>query len=353
MKITFRWYGESDRITLNQIRQIPCVSGVVSAIYDTPVGSVWSEESIARLVGQCNAAGLECEVIESVPVHEDIKLGLPSAKRYIDAYCENIRRLAKHGVKCICYNFMPVFDWLRSDLETPLPDGSNALTYRHRTVLEMDPATSELSLPGWDESYTKEGLKALLKQYESVDEEKLWGNLQHFLEAVIPVAEAEGVKMGIHPDDPPYPILGLPRIAGNMEDFKYILNAVDMPFNGVCFCTGSLSAGKDNDIPALLEEVKERVYFAHLRAVKKDDMGNFYEADHLDGDVDMYRVVEILSKENQNRAESIVFRPDHGHQLLDDLHKVSNPGYSAIGRLKGLAEIRGLELGVIRNANPS
>ncbi len=344
MKITFRWYGESDRITLNQIRQIPCVSGVVSAIYDTPVGSVWSEESIARLVGQCNAAGLECEVIESVPVHEDIKLGLPSAKRYIDAYCDNIRRLAKHGVKCICYNFMPVFDWLRSDLETPLPDGSNALTYRHRTVLEMDPATSELSLPGWDESYTKEGLKALLKQYESVDEEKLWGNLQRFLEAVIPVAEAEGVKMGIHPDDPPWGIFGLPRIITGADNIKRFLSLVDSPANGITLCTGSLGVARENDLSEIAEIAKGRIPFVHMRNIKITGERDFEETAHPScyGNVDMYAVLKKLLDDGFDGY----VRPDHGRMIWGEKGRY---GYGLYDRALGATYLAGLYEGIVKS----
>jgi mannonate dehydratase len=253
MKITFRWYGREDKIPLEYIKQIPCISGVVSAVYDVPVGEVWSEKSIDTLIADCHALGLECEVIESVPVHEDIKLGKPSAKGYIEAYKENIRRLGARGVKCICYNFMPVFDWLRSDLKTVMPDGSNALTYKGETVLSMNPLTSDLSLPGWDSSYTKEGLKALLNEYKGVNASKLRENLATFLKEIIPVAEESGVKMAIHPDDPPWGIFGLPRIVSTKEDIKSLLDAVPSVNNGLTLCTGSLGVGAFNNLKDIAE----------------------------------------------------------------------------------------------------
>ena len=231
MKMTFRWYGESDPVALTQIRQIPTVSGVVSAVYDVPVGEVWPQEKINALKQTANQNGLAFEVVESVPVHEDIKLGAPKADEYIDAYCENIRRLGAAGVRCICYNFMPVFDWLRSNLAMPHPDGSNGLAYVNKTVLAMNPQKSELSLPGWDESYTKEQLGALLEAYRAVGEEQLWQNLEHFLNRIIPVAEQAGVLMAIHPDDPPWGIFGLPRIITGEENIARFLKLYNSKAN--------------------------------------------------------------------------------------------------------------------------
>lgn len=383
----WRWYGPNDSVSLQDVKQAGA-SVIVNALHHIPHGEVWPLETILERKAYIEKAGLTWGVVESLPVHEVIKTRSRGYEQYIKNYKASLVNLAKAGVKTVCYNFMPVLDWTRTQLDYTLENGAKALYFNFIDlaifdiyVLKRSGAESEYPKEVFNQAAKKakglssneldelakvilmgipneknielEDLRKNIDVYKNIDKQGLRENLKLFLEDIAQVCQENGIKMTIHPDDPPYPILGLPRIAGNMEDFKYILNAVDKPFNGVCFCTGSLSAGKDNDIPALLEEVKERVYFAHLRAVKIDDMGNFYEADHLDGDVDMYRVVEILSKENQNRAESIVFRPDHGHQLLDDLHKVSNPGYSAIGRLKGLAEIRGLELGVIRNANPS
>lgn len=231
MKMTFRWYGESDPVALTQIRQIPTVSGVVSAVYDVPVGEVWPQEKINALKQTANQNGLAFEVVESVPVHEDIKLGAPKADEYIDAYCENIRRLGAAGVRCICYNFMPVFDWLRSNLAMPHPDGSNGLAYVNKTVLAMNPQKSELSLPGWDESYTKEQLGALLEAYRTVGEEQLWQNLEHFLNRIIPVAEQAGILMAIHPDDPPWGIFGLPRIITGEENIARFLKLYNSKAN--------------------------------------------------------------------------------------------------------------------------
>ena len=248
MKMTFRWYGDNDPVTLEKIRQIPKMTGIVSAVYDVPAGGVWSEESIMELKKKAEDNGLEFEVVESVPVPEDIKLGNEKAPKLIENYCENVRRLGKAGVKCICYNFMPVFDWLRSELEHQHPDSSNGLAYDDKTVLSMNPLTSELSLPGWDESYSKDELKELLNKYKEIDEERLWKNLETFLKAVIPVAEESGVKMAIHPDDPPWGIFGLPRIITTEKNLERFLKLVDSPANGLTFCTGSLGADVNNDL---------------------------------------------------------------------------------------------------------
>ena len=247
MKMTFRWYCPTDPVTLEKIRQIPGMSGIVSAVYDVKPGGVWSMESIQQIKTAAQANGLEFEVVESVPVPEDIKLGNKKAPALIDAYCENIRRLGQAGVKCVCYNFMPVFDWLRSELEHVQPDGANALAYDEATVRAMDPAKGDLSLPGWDASYTKEELKSLLAAYAQIDENQLWKNLTAFLEAVIPVAREAGVNMAIHPDDPPWGMFGLPRIITCAENYRRFLNIVPDAHNGLTFCTGSLGANPEND----------------------------------------------------------------------------------------------------------
>jgi mannonate dehydratase len=343
MNIVFRWYGEDDKVTLDNIRQIPVVSGVVSAIYDTPVGSVWSEESITRLVKNCNDKGLSCEVIESVPVHEDVKLGLPSAKEYIENYKENIRRLGRHGVKCICYNFMPVFDWLRSDLEKQKPDGSNALAYDHKTVLSMNPLTSSLSLPGWDSSYSKDGLKALLKQYEGVDEERLWQNLTTFLKEVIPVAEESGVKMAIHPDDPPWSIFGLPRIITNYENYKRFLKIVDSPANGITLCTGSLGASRENNLYDIIKLAKGRIPFVHIRNVKLTGERDFEETAHPSacGSLDIYRIMKALIDDGFDGY----IRPDHGRMIWGEKGRY---GYGLYDRALGACYIGGICEAIIK-----
>ena len=270
MKMTFRWYGEKDCIPLSYIKQIHGMSGVVTAVYDVPVGEVWPLESLQKQKAMCEEAGLELEVIESIPVHEDIKLGLPTRDHYIEVYKQNIINCGKVGVKCVCYNFMPVFDWLRSELEFEHEDGSNGLAYVNETVLSLNPLTSELSLPGWDESYTKEGLRALLNEYSKLTEEDLWDNLKAFLEKVIPVAEECGVNLAIHPDDPPWDIFGLPRIITGKANLERFLRLVDSPANGITFCTGSLGCTSNNDIVDMIRTFGKRIHFAHLRNVKWD-----------------------------------------------------------------------------------
>lgn len=337
MKITFRWYGKGDRITLDQIRQIPFVRGVVSAIYDTPPGSIWKEESIKELVESAQEKGLECEVIESVPVHEDIKLGLPSAKQYIENYKENIRRLGKYGVKCICYNFMPVFDWLRSDLEKEQKDGANALSYSHDKVLSMDPLKSELSLPGWDSSYSKEDLKALLNKYKNVGPEELWANLTVFLKEIIPVAEECGIKMAIHPDDPPWPIFGLPRIITDYENIKRFLRVVDSPSNGITLCTGSLGVAGENDLIKIIKMAKGRVHFVHIRNVKRSGERDFEETAHPSeyGSIDIFEIVKAL---HETGFDGYV-RPDHGRMIWGEKGRY---GYGLYDRALGATYIGGL-----------
>ncbi len=337
MKMTFRWYGDSDPVTLDHIRQIPMMTGIVSAIYNVPAGGVWSRESIAELKKKANDKGLEFEVVESVPVPEDIKLGNEKAPQLIENYCENVRRLGEAGVKCICYNFMPVFDWLRSELEHIHADGSNGLAYDEETVLSMNPLTSELSLPGWDESYTKEQLKDLLRQYEELGEEKLWENVKTFLEAVIPVAEESGVKMAIHPDDPPWGIFGLPRIITNEENLDRFLKLVDSPANGLTFCTGSLGASENNDLVRMIKKYEGRIHFAHLRNIKHLGDRQFMETAHPSscGSFDMYEIVKAL---NDSGFDGYV-RPDHGRMIWGEKGRY---GYGLFDRALGATYLTGL-----------
>lgn len=337
MKLTFRWYGDSDPVTLEKIRQIPTMTGIVSAVYDVPAGGVWSEESIAELKAKAETAGLEFEVVESVPVPEDIKLGNDKAPQLIENYCENVRRLGKAGVKVICYNFMPVFDWLRSELTRQNADGSNSLAYDDATVLAMNPLTSELSLPGWDESYTKEGLKDLLNQYKQIDEEVLWQNLKTFLEAVIPVAEESGVKMAIHPDDPPWGLFGLPRIITNEQNLERFLKLVDSPANGLTFCTGSLGAGQGNDLPAMAKKFADRIHFVHLRNIRWTGPKDFEETGHPTscGSLDMYAIVKALYEGGFDGY----IRPDHGRMIWGETGRY---GYGLYDRALGATYIAGL-----------
>lgn len=337
MKITFRWYGEGDKVTLNNIRQIPCIDGVVTAIYDVPVGEVWPVEKIAALKASVNAAGLNFEVVESVPVHEDIKLGNANAPRLIENYCENVRRLGAAGVKCICYNFMPVFDWLRSNLSLELTDGSTALAYDHATVLALNPLTSDLNLPGWDSSYTKAGLRALLESYKDIDEEALWKNVTAFLQAVIPVAEEAGVKMAIHPDDPPWGIFGLPRIITNESNVKRFLSIVDSPSNGITLCTGSLGVAKTNDMVSIVKACKGKMPFVHLRNIKITGDNCFEESGHLSekGSLDMHAIVKALV---DGGFDGYV-RPDHGRMIWGETGRA---GYGLYDRALGAMYLAGL-----------
>ena len=337
MKMTFRWYGGDDPVTLEKIRQIPRMTGIVSAVYDVPPGEVWSEESIAAIKEQAAANGLEFEVVESVPVPEDIKLGNKKAPALIDAYCENIRRLGQAGVKCVCYNFMPVFDWLRSELEHVQPDGANALAYDEATVRAMDPAKGDLSLPGWDASYTKEELKSLLAAYAQIDENQLWKNLTAFLEAVIPVAREAGVNMAIHPDDPPWGMFGLPRIITCAENYRRFLNIVPDAHNGLTFCTGSLGANPKNDLPAMAAEFCDRIHFLHLRNIKRTGERQFQEVAHPTdcGSLDMYGIVKALV----DHGFDGYVRPDHGRMIWGEKGRY---GYGLFDRALGAAYITGL-----------
>lgn len=337
VKMTFRWYGDSDPVTLEKIRQIPKMTGIVSAVYDVPPGDVWSVESIAALKKKAADNGLEFEVVESVPVPEEIKLGSEKAPQLIENYCENIRRLGKAGVKCICYNFMPVFDWLRSELEHQQADGANALAYDDAAVRAMNPLESELSLPGWDESYSKEELKELLIRYQDITEERLWENLKVFLEHVIPVAEKSGIKMAIHPDDPPWGLFGLPRIITNEENLERFLKLSDSPANGLTFCTGSLGASKDNDLPRMAKKFASRIYFAHLRNILRTGDRQFEEVGHPTdcGSLDMYGIVKSLV---EGGFDGYV-RPDHGRMIWGEHGRY---GYGLYDRALGAAYLNGL-----------
>lgn len=337
MKMTFRWYGDGDPVTLSAIRQIPRVSGIVSAVYDVPPGEVWSRESIAALKAKAEANGLEFEVVESVPVPEGIKLGNADAPRLIDNYCENVRRLGEAGVKCICYNFMPVFDWLRSDLKRQQPDGANALAYDEETVLGMDPSKGDLSLPGWDTSYTKDELQGLLAAYGKLDSEGLWKNLKTFLTAVIPVAKEAGVNMAIHPDDPPWGIFGLPRIITDAGNIRRFLELVPEKNNGLTFCTGSLGAAQSNDLPSMAAEFADRIHFAHLRNIRYTGERCFEEVGHPTqcGSLDMYAIVKALC---DNGFDGYV-RPDHGRMIWGE---TGRGGYGLYDRALGAAYLTGL-----------
>lgn len=337
MKMTFRYYGADDPVTLTAISQIPTVRSIVSAIYDVPAGGVWSRESIAALKQAAADHGLSFEVVESVPVPEDIKLGTDKAPALIENYCENVRRLGEAGVKCICYNFMPVFDWLRSELRRPAADGSNSLAYDEQTVLAMNPAKGGLSLPGWDESYTLEGLRDLLKQYESMTEEKLWKNLQTFLEAVVPVAHEAGVNMAIHPDDPPWGIFGLPRIITCEKNLDRFLKLVDMKENGLTFCTGSLGADPANDLVQMAGKYADRIHFAHIRNIKHTGERQFHETAHPTeyGSLDIYGIMKAL----HDHGFDGYIRPDHGRMIWGE---EGRPGYGLYDRALGATYLSGL-----------
>ncbi len=377
---SWRWYGPNDPVSLFDIRQAGA-TGVVSALHHIPHGEIWPLDQIQERKSLIEAAGLDWVVVESVPIHESIKTRDQNCEFYLDNYRKTLRNLAAVSIKTVCYNFMPVLDWTRTDLEFVLTNGAKALSFdwvdlavfdfhilkrqnansfykpeilelvekrfREKTEEELISLT-EIILMGvpTEGSITLESLHQSIKIYKAIGKEGLLDNLGYFLESIQAVCEEENILMTIHPDDPPFPILGLPRIVSGKDDLFAILKKVNKPFNGICFCTGSLGAGKSEDLPQMLKAVGDRVYFVHLRNVRKDALGNFIESDHLDGDVDMVSIMHELVLINQNREIPIPFRPDHGHQMLDDLQKISNPGYSAIGRLKGLAELRGLEMGI-------
>ncbi len=341
MKLTFRWYGDSDPVTLDKIRQIPKMSGIVSAIYNVAPGGVWANEDIFALKEKAEQNGLEFEVVESVPVPEEIKYGGENASALIENYCENVRRLGNAGVKCICYNFMPVFDWLRSELEHQNKDGSNSLAYNEETVLSMNPLTSSLSLPGWDESYDKDELKALIEKYKEIGEEGLWRNIEVFLKAVIPVAEEAGVNMAIHPDDPPWGIFGLPRIITDEKNIDRFLSIVPSKNNGLTFCTGSLGASVDNNLVEMAKKYAGRIHFLHLRNILITGEREFCEVGHPTecGSIDMYGIVRALC---ENGFDGYV-RPDHGRMIWGESGKY---GYGLYDRALGATYIAGLFEGI-------
>lgn len=337
MKMTFRWYGSDDPVTLENIRQIPGMTGVVSAIYSIPVGEVWPEEEIVKIKKQVEDAGLELEVIESVPVHEDIKLARGDYKRYIENYKTTIRNLAKHGIKCICYNFMPVFDWTRSRLDQPLEDGSNALVYYREDVDKMDP--TKLALPGWDSSYSTDEMSQLIDAYKELGEEGLWKNLEYFIKEIMPVAVECDVNMGIHPDDPPWPIFGIPRIITCEANLDRFLALYPDKHHGLTLCSGSLGCTNLNDIPALIRKYgKEgRIHFAHIRNVKILDDGSFEESAHLSG-CGSLDIVEILKAYHETGFKGYV-RPDHGRMIWGETGK---PGYGLYDRALGATYMNGI-----------
>lgn len=339
MKMTLRWYGTDDNVTLDYIKQIPGVTGIISAVYSVPVGEVWPLDKIVGLKNQVEAKGLALEGIESVPVHEDIKLGLPSREHYIENFQQTLRNIAKAGIDLVCYNFMPVFDWTRSDLNHRLPDGSIALSYMEETIQQMNPVNGDLELPGWDSSYEKEDLKHLLEQYQSVTEEHLWNNLQYFLEKVMAVADEVGIKMAIHPDDPPWSIFGLPRIITSKENLERFIKLVDSPNNGITMCTGSLGASEENDVPELIRHFgkKGRIHFAHVRNIKRVGEKSFEESSHRseDGSIDMYEVIKAYHEINFKGP----LRPDHGRMIWGE---TGRPGYGLYDRALGAVYLNGI-----------
>jgi mannonate dehydratase len=344
MKMSFRWYGDSDPVSLAYIRQIPGMHGIVSAVYDVPVGEAWPLEKILALKAKIENHALAFDVVESVPVHEDIKLGKPDRDRLIANYQETLRRLGQAGVKVVCYNFMPVFDWTRTTLEKRLPDGSTTLAFSAKEADEID-VSRGISLPGWDASYRPEALQALLAEYREVDEETMWSNLAYFLKAIIPAAQEAGIKMALHPDDPPRPIFGLPRIVKNRDDLARLLAIVDSPANGLTLCSGSLGAGPKNNVEALVREfgARGRIHFAHLRNVKVNAAGDFEETAHKSdcGSLDMAAIVKAY---HELGYEGYV-RPDHGRMIWGETGK---PGYGLYDRALGAVYLNGLWEGVAK-----
>jgi len=388
MEQTWRWFGPRDSITLADIKQTGA-TGIVTALHEVPNGEVWTVEAIAARKALIEASGLVWSVVESIPVHEDIKRGGPLRDKWIATYQQSVRNLAANGIDVVCYNFMPILDWTRTDLQYELPDGGWALRFDQDAfaafdlfILDRDGAASEYDpeetararsyadalspegreqltrtiiagLPGSEEGYTLDSFRAMLATYAEIDADALRSNLAYFLRAVVPVAAEVGVRMAIHPDDPPRPLLGLPRVVSTQSDAQWLLDAAPSPANGLTFCTGSYGVRPDNDLVAMARAFARSIYFAHLRStVREANPRSFHEGDHVLGDVDMVAVIaELVTEERRRDREGgprLPMRPDHGHQLLDDQRRATNPGYSLIGRLKGLAELRGVELAVRR-----
>jgi mannonate dehydratase len=337
VEMTFRWFGADDPVPLEHIRQIPGVEGIVSALYHVPPGGVWPRDELARLGERIHAAGLRLSVVESIPVHEEIKLGYPSRDRLIEAYAESVRRVGEMGIPVLCYNFMPVFDWTRTALEMPLPDGSTALAYDHDALAGFDLSRGTGDLPGWGAAYDAAELGRLLQAYARIDGERLWEHLAYFLERVVPVAEAHGVKMAIHPDDPPWPIFGLPRIITDGDALERVTRLVGSPANGITFCTGSLGALPANDLPAMVRRVGDRIHFAHCRNVLVTGEKRFHETAHPSrfGSVDMLEVMRALRDVGFRGP----MRPDHGRRIWGE---PGRPGYGLYDRALGAAYLQGL-----------